>query len=447
MGGLRRGYGWRTVIHVAWGPTMAAMSSAPTRPFSRPLAEPRFRAVLWIVLGIAGWAGLLFLGSRLLAATPPKAGFDLELLLAAGRRVAAGQTPYDPDLVAGGVVQAPSLFYSYPPPVAQALSIVAGVPSTVMLVLWGLGATIGLVLVVRAVARRPWSGVARPAELVLPALAVAPFVFPFAVALLFGNLDAWFPTLYGAILLGALVGGRSGWAGAGLAFALAAVTKLHPASLAVWFLVRGWRNRRGGPAVDALPAADALGATDARANARPGPWFALAVALAVALVTITVSLALWGIGPWRDYLAVVRAGTGADLVDARNIGPAGQLAGLFGLSEAGARLLQAPVTLGVLALTACAALCRRDLVEGLAWATAASLVTLPVAWFHYPVALIPFAAAALARADGAARPAKVRWLVAAAVAASALTIAVPVLVWVAVALVLLGVRMSAPRSG
>jgi hypothetical protein len=127
--------------------------------------------------------------------------------------------------------------------------------------------------------------------------------------------------------------------------------------------------------------------------------------------------------------------------------PAAQLAGLLGLGEGAARLLQVPVSLGAVGLTAWAAWRRADPVESLAWAAAASLVTLPVTWFHYPVALVPFAVVAVARAGLAARPERVRWLVAGAVLAAALTIALPVAVWVAVALVLGAVRVSVPAGG
>ncbi len=409
---------------------MAAMSNPSTRSFARPLADRRFRTLLWGLVGLAGWGGLIVIAAQLLGATPPRAGFDLELLLEAGRRVAAGQSPYDPNLIAGDAVQAESLFYSYPPPVAQVLSFLAAIPSTAMLVAWGLGATAGMALVVQALRRRVRSG----ASLVPPLLAVAPYVFPFAVAVLFGNLDAWFPTLYGLILIGVLVGGRGGWSGAGIAFALVTVAKLHPASLGVWFLIRGWRDRRGRS--DQRP-------SDRRLS---GPWLALCAAIVVGLAIVVVSLLGWGIDSWRDYLAVIRAGVGAELIDPRNIGPASQLAGLLGLGEPAARLLQVPVSLAALALTAWAAWAGRDPVESLAWATVASLVTLPVTWFHYPVALIPFAAVAFARADEAASPTRVRRLLATAMIVAALTIAAPVLLWAAAALVLAAVRLSERRS-
>ena len=63
------------------------------------------------------------------AQTPPGAGFDLELLLTGGRRVAAGLSPYEPAMLAGQSVGITTLFYSYPPLVAQAFAPFAAVPS------------------------------------------------------------------------------------------------------------------------------------------------------------------------------------------------------------------------------------------------------------------------------------------------------------------------------
>ena len=50
---------------------------------------------------------------------PPRAGFDLTLLLEAARRVLAGESPFAPEMLAGTSPTSTSLFYSYPPPVAQ----------------------------------------------------------------------------------------------------------------------------------------------------------------------------------------------------------------------------------------------------------------------------------------------------------------------------------------
>jgi hypothetical protein len=387
----------------------------------RVLRRPAPPAVAWAVVGIIGvigWAALVALASRMLATQPPTAGFDLELLLEAGRRIAAGQSPYDPAIVGGAVVQAESLFYSYPPPVAQVMRLVAGLPTGLVLLGWGAAATAATASVAVLVARRlGWSGTA--AAVALPTVAVLPFVFPFAIALLFGNLDAWFPAVYGLLLVGALRPSGASARAAGIALGAATVAKLHPASLGVWFVLRGSAQRR-----------------------------VAAVAAIAAVVIIGLSIAAGGLDPWRDYLAVVAAGSRADLLDGRNVGPAVQLALLTGASEGAVRVIQAAVSLGAIALTAWAALRRSDPVESLALAAVASLVTLPVTWFHYPVVLMPFAVAAVARSQAApaAIRRRTRLLIAAAVGVTVVAIGFAPLVWLAVALVLVAVRLSRPTA-
>ncbi len=118
----------------------------------------------------------------------------------------------------------------------------------------------------------------------------------------------------------------------------------------------------------------------------------------------------------------------ADLAGSLNIGPASQVALLLGGSDATARLLQVGVTLAALGITVIAAARASDPVEGLAWAVTASLVVLPVTWFHYPTALVPFAVLAVARRDRAPRPSRVTRLGAGrrALVAAALAIVAPV---------------------
>jgi hypothetical protein len=381
--------------------------------------DPRRRArpnPIWVVLGVVGWVGLVWLGSQMYGTDPRTAGFDLELLLRAGRDVAAGRSPYDQAIVAGAAPVAERLFYSYPPIVAQFMAIFAGVPSGVMLVAWDAAAVAGLAGVSALVSRR-FAPNLPPSRVVIPVLCVAPIVFPFAVGLLFGNLDVFFPLLYGLLLLG-VAGGRDGWAtvSGGAAAAIASATKLHPSSLVLWLAVR---------AVQSDVARRALFA---------------AVITGVAIVA--VSLLIGGASPWSEYVAVVRAGSGADLVDPRNAGPAAQIALLTGGGEAFARALQIPVTLLALAVTVVVAWSRRDPAESLAWASAASLVILPVTWFHYPAAMIPFALVALLRARGAAVATPVAVLVIAATFVSIVAIAVLPLIWLAIGLVIAAVRTS-----
>jgi hypothetical protein len=162
------------------------------------------------------------------------------------------------------------------------------------------------------------------------------------------------------------------------------------------------------------------------------------------ILIVAVSLLAGGSGPWSEYLTVVRAGSGADLADPRNAGPAAQIALLTGAGESFARVLQIPITLVALAITIAAARSRRDVVESLVWAAAASLITLPVTWFHYPAALMPFAVAAVLRSRGAASAGRVSLLVGAALVVSIVAIAALPLLWLGVALVIAGVRASAP---
>ena len=374
------------------------------------------------LVAVLGWGGLAWLAFKLYTTTPPTAVFDLELLLRAGRAVAAGQSPYDPALLAGAAPVAERLFYSYPPVVAQLMSLVARIPSPVMFVAWSAAAVAGLGLVARSLAAR-CGGSPAPNVVGLVTVAFAPLLFPFAIGLLFANLDVFFPLAFGLVLLGVLPGASTAAAvEAGAAASLATVSKLHPGAVGLWLLVRSmsaWDTRR-----------------------------ALAAAAGVLGAVLGFSLAIGGgLQMWIDYAAVIRAGSGADLVDPRNAGPAAQIALLLGgapaAAESLARTLQIPITLAALVATVVAALRVREPVESLAWAVVASLIVLPVTWYHYPSALIPFALVALLRSWGSGRTGEqVRWAVVAAAIVAAVGIAWLPLIYVAIGLVLVAVRIS-----
>ena len=273
-------------------------------------AERRTRADAlgpWVIAAIVVWAGIAWIGWTYWQSTPPRAGFDLTLLLDGARNVLAGQTPYAPSMLAGTAPEAVELFYSYPPPVAQAMTLVSWMPNGIVLVLWGVGATLGFAWVA---ARLAVGSGYPPFPMAVRAIAVAPLVLPFAIAVLFGNLDAWYPLAYGALLLAALPGStKRVQAGAGIAVAVISIAKLHPAPLLLWIALRAWRER-GGPQKRVLVAAIVAG-------------------LAIAAVSLLVG----GLQPWLDYVQVVRAGAGAGLVDPRNVGPVsliGQATGLDG---------------------------------------------------------------------------------------------------------------------
>jgi hypothetical protein len=368
------------------------------------------------VLGSVAWAGVIAIGIQLASSSPRALGFDLELLLQAGRDVAAGESPYAPALIGGAAPTATELFYSYPPPVAQAMSLFAGVPSEVMLLGWAVLAMVGLLAVSEALRRRLDPG-RDPMVVLAVVAAAAPLTLPFAVGLLFGNFDVFFPTLYGAMLLAALGGGRRSAVRGGIGLVLASL-KLHPASMGAWFLVRGWRHPGSGALV------------------------VVAIAAILGLAIVGLSVVLGGTELWAQYAEVVRAGTGAVIVDPRNAGIAAQVSMLLGGGDALARSLHVVVALGAVALTIWAAWRRDDPLESFAWAAAASLSTLPVTWYHYPSALIPVAVAAWLRTgtDGGRRVIGV--IVAADVLAVTALVALPLL-WPAIGLVVLAARWSA----
>ncbi len=378
---------------------------------------------IWLLLGAIGWGGVLWIGWMLWNQDPPRAGFDLTLLLDGARAVAAGESPYDPAMLAGQAPESTELFYSYPPPVAQAMQLVAWMPNGVVLVLWGLGATAGLGHIAAEISRRERPGGRAP--MVDPgalgigfrAMLAAPLFLPFAVAVLFGNLDAWYPLAYGALLLTILTRpSKLTLLAAGAAIAAISIAKLHPASLLLWIAARAWAER-GGPQGRVLAAATVTG-----------------------VAILAASLLVGGVQPWLDYVQVVQAGAGADVVDPRNYGPVSLLGQATGMDAASLRIAQILVTLTAFAVTIVAALRVRDQLTSLAIAFTASLVTLPVTWYHYPVALIPIGLA-LAILHPAART---RAVLAMVVAGLAITI-VP-LFWIAVAVLLAACVEVAIRS-
>jgi alpha-1,2-mannosyltransferase len=344
-----------------------------------------------LTAGIFGWLALAWLLSQMYRGTPPGAGFDLELLITGGRRVAAGISPYEPSMLAGRSVEIATLFYSYPPIVAQAFSLLASLPSPVIFAGAVVSASVSAVVAGAAVAGRAGSAaLARAAA--LPVAALLPFWFPFTLGLLFGNLDIFFPALYGLVLIAALPARdpeRSDrWLVAGgVALAIASVTKLHPAVLGLWFLVRGAMELRRGE--DLRPFGPVR---------LPRSWRVVAVAAIATAAILAVSLVAGGTGPWLDYLAVLRAGASVDLLDSRNLGPAVQVVMLLGLGPGAVGPLQVGVLALALIVTVVAAVRVDDPLESLAWAALASFIVLPVTWFHHFAALIPFAIAAVVRA-------------------------------------------------
>jgi hypothetical protein len=386
-----------------------------------------------LVAGTLGWIGVVAIGLQLASATPSNLGFDFDILLNAGRAVAEGRSPYASELVSGTAPTATHLFYSYPPPVAQTMAVVAWLPSVAALVLWGLVAVGGLLAVAEGL-RRHYAPERSRFEVLAVTAAIAPLTLPLAVGLLFGNYDVLFPLLYGAMLLAAVAPTRTGTLVGGAALVVASL-KIHPASMGLWFLVRALRERRSG-----------IGGQPTRgAPPRGSSGRVIAAAVVISLAVIALSAVLGGTAVWAEYAKVIGAGTRAVIVDPDNAGIAAVVAAFVGGGDALARMLHLAVGAGALVVTAWAAWRRADTLESFAWATAASLVTLPVTWYHYPTAMLPVAIAAGLRAHGAAAP-PVRVLLIAAGVVAAVAIAALPLVYVAIGLVIAAARRSGEAS-
>ena len=297
------------------------------------------------------------------------------------------------------------------------MAVFASIPSPVMFVAWTVAAVAGLGFVARALASRIGTGLAAsPGVVGVIAMALAPLMFPVR--------DRPAVREPRRVLPAALRADPARRPADGLDCGLGrlrrgserrSIAKLHPGSLGLWLLVRSFR------------------APEARR--------AVLVAVAVLAGILAISVLVFGTLPWTQYAMVVRAGSQVDLIDPRNAGPAAQLAMLLGNGGGGtgpalARTLQIPVTLIALLVTAVVAVRLADPVESLAWAAAASLVVLPVTWYHYPSALIPFAIVAYLRAGSlsAATAQRVRLTVVAAAVVAAAAIALLPLLYVAIGL-------------
>jgi hypothetical protein len=386
-----------------------------TRTSRRPIPLP---TAIWLVIALVGWSMIAWLAIRLFAAEPRAAGFDLELLLRAGRDVAAGRSPYDPALLGGSAPDATGLFFSYPPLVGQAFAVVAAVPSGIAFLAWSIGAVAALVAVADRI-RRTIRASTPAGTTALAVLAVASLTFPFTIAVLFGNVDAFFPALYGLALVAAVSPRRSAGIAGGVAIAAGALTKLYPAGLGLWFAVRALRERRAVVTVGA--------------------------AIVAAGIVVAASLLVGGPDPWRDYVTVAGAASRAELLQSANVAPTALLARLLGRDSDFARLGQIAVSLVAVGVIIWAAWKRSDPIESLAIAAAATFMLLPVTWIHYPAALIPFGVAALLRSDGMAAG-RVRLAIGGAVVVAGISLVWLPLLWLATALVLAGVHVSVPKA-
>jgi hypothetical protein len=253
----------------------------------RVFADRRFvRIAIAVVLLIA----LAYRANQVIGwLSAPQWGYDFSAYWLAARHLLGGQPiytaaqlagPYEPQLQG-------QFLYLYPPFLAVVVIPLALLsPETYgpAMVVWALlGAAIATAVVV-GVARL--EGLLPDRERALFLLAAA-FAFPPLVAeLVLGNVHVLLLGLFALAWWGTRVGGRGGEAVAGGAVGTAALIKLFPAVVLLWFVVTGrWRA---------------------------AVWSAGAVAV-LALLTLPIT----GIQPWLDYPKAIRdLGAPANTTDA-----------------------------------------------------------------------------------------------------------------------------------
>jgi hypothetical protein len=308
-----------------------------------------FRAVLfWVLTGEVQW------------------GYDFSFYWTAGRHLLDGQPIYSATQLAGPYAPQGQDGFLYPPPLAALVAPLAALfPTDYRAAAWawtGLGAAVlvGSVLAVARVerfgerfallaGRRGWL-------LVAGALAFPPVVGE----LVMGNVHLLLLGLLAIAWLGIRRGDRAGEWTAGLAVGVAAVIKVFPGLLVVWFLLsRRYRAAAG----------------------------VLIGALALTLVTLPVT----GVEPWRQYPTVLaNLSAPADVTD--TLAPTVWLAPVVGFDVA--RWLVAAVGLVVVALVAVRA--RRDvpstrltaLAASFGVAVTVSVLVAPALYHHYLAILV-----------------------------------------------------------
>jgi alpha-1,2-mannosyltransferase len=326
----------------------------------RLLAEPRVQRIsVTLVLAVV----LLFrIGQFAVFTTQIQWGYDFSAYWQAGANLLAGEPIYAADQLSGPYAPQRQYLYLYPPPLAAAVTpLSALVPHDYRAANWAwalLGAAI-VAAVVLAVGRREGlfeSGrlggllAGRRRWLLIGAAFALP---PVVGELVLGNVHLLLLGLLGLAWLAIRRGTARGEWVAGFAVGVAAVVKVFPGLLLLWFLA----TRR---------------------------WAGAAWLVAGALVTCLVALPLTGIEPWRDYPTVL-ANLAAPSDTHDTLAPTVWLAPFLGFS-----LARVVVTaLGAVSLWWAAR--RLDERTSFAVAVTASVLVAPALYHHYLALLVlPF---------------------------------------------------------
>ena len=313
----------------------------------RLLFDPTFiRAALWVVLGLAF---LVRVAQFLVFSTQEQWGYDFSSYYLAGADVLAGRSPYDPFQLQGPYSPQVPGQYIYPPAFAVAVAPFSALFSDYREANWlwaGVGAVV-LVAVVVGVGRRELAFARRDlALLLLAAFAFAPVIGE----LVMGNVHLLILGLMAGTWLAVRDGRARGEIVGGALVGVAALIKIFPGVVILWFLLTG-RIR------------------------------AAVAALITIAILVVLTLPIIGLEPWLQYPTVLlNLGTPVDTQDV--------LAPSVWLSAALPPLLaRIVVTTAGVALVVWA-VARRSEPVSFAVAVAVSILIAPALYQHYLALLV-----------------------------------------------------------
>ena len=342
-------------------PTASPPAEPPARrlasaPGVRTLASPRFRL---LIAGTLAILGVLILGAAMLrqAADPTgQFGIDFGDYHGAARALLETGHPYAPEMLAGPVDAQGLERYRYPPPLAQLLAPLAGLPVGTAAAVWLLAQAVAMVAAVWLALGA--AGVPRHPERAAWSVVACLVFMPVFDTLWKGNVSGFVALIVALVAMGG--------ATAGVGAAAGTLLKVVPGTLLPLLLADGRRAVLAGLAAAAV-----------------------VVGLSV-LVTPTA---------WADYAVVLPNLLGGSADYATNLAPA-TLADRAGVA--------APISSVVRLITLAAAILLTLAAPIVAWrhhgfhgraagvtlATAAMLLLPAATWYHYLAALLPVAALA-----------------------------------------------------
>ncbi|MDQ3937895.1 MAG: DUF2029 domain-containing protein, partial [Chloroflexota bacterium] len=333
----------------------------------RTFRSARFRVVLAATLWLVGAVVLAALLVQQAADPAGQYAFDFQAYHAAAGEIAAGRSPYAPEMFSGPIPAQGAVLYKYPPVLAQLLVPLAGLSMLTSAAVWLLlqGALIlaGVWLAARA------GGAPRSVETFLWCGVAATFFLPSFDTLWKGNVSG-----VQAFQVALMAGGA---ALAGGSLASAALLKTTPAVMFLPALAGGRRLVRG--------------------------------LLITGLSALAVSVLL-SPQAWLDFVRVVPNLVAGPAVFPTNVAPDSIVALAFPEAPVAAGIVRVSVILlGLAAILLAVMLARRPggWQAALTLALAASLILPSSIWYHYLAVLLPIAALAWSRAGRRGRVALV----------------------------------------